>query len=178
MKKITLSSALRHPATCIATWFGSGLSPIVSGTAGSLAALPFAYAIEAYLGHAALLAASISIFLIGWWASNQYLKATGRDDDPSEIVVDEVAGQWLLLSFLPLTWQAYLVGFVLFRAFDIVKPWPVSLADQNIKGGLGIMLDDILAALYPLVIYLLLDVLGMHAWLVRLQIFLGGGHVF
>jgi phosphatidylglycerophosphatase A len=139
----------------IATWFGCGLFP-VSGTVGSLGALPFAYIIQRYCGNTALFIASIVIFFIGWWASNQYLKATGRDDDPSEIVVDEVAGQWLLLSVMFLTWQSYLVGFVLFRAFDIIKPWPVSVADRKIKGGLGVMFDDILAAFYPMVIYLVL----------------------
>ena len=91
---------------------------------------------------------------IGWWASNQYLKATGRDDDPREIVVDEVAGQWLLLAVLFPTWHSYLVGFILFRLFDIAKPWPVSVADRKIKGGIGVMFDDMLAALYPIGVYL------------------------
>ena len=144
----------------IATWFGCGLSPIVSGTVGSLGALPFAYIIQLYFGSAMLFSASILIFIIGTWASNAYLRHTGRDDDPSEIVVDEVAGQWLLLSFLPFTWHAYLVGFILFRAFDIVKPWPVCVADRNIKGGFGVMFDDILAALYPVAVYFLLVLAG------------------
>ena len=133
----------------IATWFGCGLSPIVSGTVGSLGALPFAYIIQVYFGNKALFAAAFVIFFIGWWASNRYLKHAGRDDDPKEIVVDEVAGQWLLLSAMPLAWQSYLIGFVLFRAFDIVKPWPVSWADRNIKGGLGVMLDDMLSSYLP-----------------------------
>ena len=140
----------------IATWFGCGLSPIVSGTVGSLGALPFAYYIQSQFGNAALAIAAILIFITGTWASNHYLKHTGRDDDPSEIVVDEVAGQWLLLSFLPLTLHAYIAGFILFRAFDIVKPWPVCVADQKIKGGFGVMFDDILAAIYPVAVYFLL----------------------
>ena len=139
----------------IATWFGCGLSPIVSGTVGSLGALPFAYAIQHYVGSDALCGAGIAIFALGCIASNRYLTYTGRDDDPSEIVVDEVAGQWLLLSFLFPTWHSYLVGFILFRAFDIVKPWPVSVADRKIKGGFGVMFDDVLAAIYPVVVFTL-----------------------
>jgi phosphatidylglycerophosphatase A len=132
----------------IATWFGSGLSPFASGTAGSLAALPFAYLIQVNFGSGALLLAALAIFFLGWWASNQYLRHRGGED-PGEIVVDEVAGQWLLLSVLPYTWQGYLAGFLLFRLFDVIKPWPVSWADRKVKGGLGVMLDDMLAALYP-----------------------------
>lgn len=140
----------------IATWFGCGLSPVISGTAGSLGALPFAYVIHVTLGSMALFVASLLMFVIGWWASNQYLLHTGRDDDPREIVVDEVAGQWLLLSVLLPTWQSYLVGFILFRIFDITKPWPVCVADEKIKGGLGVMFDDMLAALYPILVYLII----------------------
>ena len=160
----------------IATWFGSGLSPVVSGTAGSLAALPFAYAIQWQLGSVALGIAAIAIFFIGWWASIQYLAVNTGSKDPKEIVVDEVAGQWLLLCFLPLTWQAYLAGFILFRAFDIVKPWPVSFADQKIPGALGVMLDDILAALYPVGVYWLLSQFA-PALAASSLLLLDGGHV-
>ena len=139
----------------IATWFGCGLSPVVSGTVGSLGALPFAYVIQHFYGNGALFIASIVIFAIGTKASNLYLFHTGRDDDPSEIVVDEVAGQWLLLSFLFPSVMSYVAGFILFRAFDIVKPWPVSVADEKIHGGFGVMFDDILAALYPVLVFLL-----------------------
>jgi len=164
----------------IATWFGCGLSPIMSGTVGSLGALPFAYLIQRYYGSAALFGASILIFFIGWWASNEYLKATGRDDDPREIVVDEVAGQWLVLCVLFPTWHSYLVGFLLFRVFDIVKPWPVSWADREINGGLGVMFDDMLAALYPVGVYLLLLIeaycFGSQKLLLPLMNFLGGSY--
>jgi len=145
-----------HPRAAwwwIATWFGSGLSPKASGTAGSLAALPFAFVIQYYGGNSALFLASVAIFFVGWWAACQYLKHTGRDDDPKEIVVDEVAGMWLLLCFGTLTWQSYAMSFALFRFFDALKPWPISVADRKIKGGFGVMFDDILAALYPVVIF-------------------------
>ena len=160
----------------IATWFGSGLSPIVSGTAGSLAALPFAYIIQSQLGNVTLGIASIIIFLIGWWASIEYLKVNTDKKDPREIVVDEVAGQWLLLSFLPFTWQAYLVGFILFRAFDIVKPWPVSHADQKMDGALGVMLDDMLAGIYPVGVYWLLAHF-LPEYAATIMSFLSGAHV-
>lgn len=139
----------------IATWFGCGLSPIVSGTVGSLGALPFAYLIQQFAGNVGLFMASILIFAIGTKASNLYLHHTGSEEDPREIVVDEVAGQWLLLSFLYPTAASYVAGFVLFRAFDIVKPWPVCVADRKIGGGFGVMFDDILAALYPVLVFLL-----------------------
>lgn len=146
----------------IATWFGCGLSPIVSGTVGSLGALPFAYVIQTQLGNFALFSASILIFFIGCWASNQYLKHnSGHGEDPKQIVVDEVAGQWLLLSVLFPTWQSYLVGFFLFRAFDVAKPWPISLADAKIKGGVGVMFDDMLAGLYPILVFIIIIGLGM-----------------
>lgn len=143
----------------LATWFGFGLSPKAPGTAGSLAALPFAWVIQAYVGSAGLFVAAIAVFFLGWWASASYLRASAdqADNDPKEVVIDEVAGQWLLLAALtipsgPPSWFSYLIGFLLFRFFDIVKPWPVSLADRKVKGALGIMLDDIVAALYPLVL--------------------------
>lgn len=137
----------------VATWFGCGLSPIVSGTVGSLAALPFAYLIQTTLGNIALGFAAIAIFSLGCLASDAYLRANRNESDPKEIVVDEVAGQWLTLTFIPLTWQGYLIGFILFRIFDILKPWPVSWADRSVKGGLGVMLDDIIAALYAIACY-------------------------
>jgi phosphatidylglycerophosphatase A len=137
----------------VATWFGAGNAPFMSGTVGSLAALPFAFLIQLYLGSVALLVSAVLVFFWGWWASVHYLRHNPENQDPKAIVVDEVAGQWLLLSFLPFTWQGYLVGFFLFRIFDIIKPWPVSFADSKVKGALGVMLDDILAALYPVVVY-------------------------
>src|SRR4051812_14391676 len=172
-----LKEYMRHPWWWIATWFGCGLAPI-SGTVGSLGALPFAYLIQKFGGNFSLMSAAIVMFLLGWQSSNKYLAATGRVDDPKEIVVDEVAGQWLLLSVLFPTWHSYLVGFILFRLFDIVKPWPVSLADREIHGGLGVMFDDMLAALYPILIFLFILVeaplLGSKNLLLPVMNFPGG----
>ncbi len=146
-----------HPATLAATWFGAGLLPRAPGTWGSAAALPFAWVLVWAGGPRLLLAAAAACFLVGWWAAAVYVRRTGVDD-PGEVVIDEVAGQWLVLAAAPLHPLAYLVGFALFRLFDVWKPWPVSWADRTIGGGLGVMVDDILAALYGL--------LGMAAFAV------------
>ncbi|MBI3444652.1 MAG: phosphatidylglycerophosphatase A [Magnetospirillum sp.] len=138
-----------HPACIAATWFGAGLLPKVPGTWGSAAALPLAWIIMSLGGPTMLLAASLVCFLVGWWVSAIYVRRTGVSD-PGEVVIDEVAGQWLVLVAAPLDPLSYLIGFGLFRLFDIWKPWPVSWADQRVGGGLGVMLDDILAALYAL----------------------------
>lgn len=138
-----------HPAFWLATWFGSGKLGFAPGTCGSIAALPFAYAIQVSLGSQVLLAASALIFFIGWAAAAVYMRRTGQQGDPKEIVIDEVAGQWLLLSAFEPGWEGYLIALALFRVFDILKPWPVSLADRRIKGAFGVMFDDILAALIP-----------------------------
>lgn len=149
----------------IATWLGSGLAPKASGTFGSLAALPFAFAIQYYVGNEALLIAAILVFFIGWWASAKYMQHYPEKHDPKQIVVDEVAGMWLTLSLIPFTWQFYIIGFALFRFFDAVKPWPISVADHKIKGGFGVMFDDILAAVFAIIfsaLFLLLPIYGTH----------------
>ena len=141
-----------HPVTLIVTWFGAGLIPRAPGTWGSLFALPFAIFIYDFAGSLGLIVATTLAFFTGWIASNRYLNATRRGgtdkDDPSEIVIDEVAGQWLVLAVVPADPLLYGMGFLLFRFFDIVKPWPVNLFDRHVKGGLGVMLDDIAAAIY------------------------------
>jgi len=141
--------SLRNPVVLLATWFGSGLLPKAPGTWGSLAALPFAWGISAWGGWPALAMATMAVSLIGWWASARYVRMTGIDD-PGCVVIDEVAGQWLVLLFTPPNLVLFGIGFALFRLLDISKPWPASWADQRVRGGLGVMLDDILAAGYGL----------------------------
>lgn len=132
----------------LATWFGAGLIPKAPGTWGSLAALPFAWAILHFGNAWWLLAGAGIVFLIGWWASEVYVKGSGQAD-PGAIVIDEVAGQWLtLLPVASTIWWHWLLGFALFRVFDILKPWPVGWADRRVKGGFGVMIDDIIAAVY------------------------------
>lgn len=141
---------LMSPAGMLSTWFGSGLMPIAPGTWGSLAALPFAYAIQYGFGWQGLAMATVLIFLVGCWAATRFEERAGVKD-PGAVVIDEVAGQWLVLIPAGLDPIMYLFGFFLFRACDIFKPWPASWADQNVNGGLGIMLDDVLAGIYGLV---------------------------
>lgn len=136
--------AFWHPAHLLATWFGAGLFPMAPGTAGSLAALPFAYLISHYLGIAGLGVAIAIVFTIGIWAAHHYSKRTASHD-AGPIVIDEVAGQWLALLLVPADIVLYAIGFALFRLADIVKPWPIGWADRKVKGGFGVMFDDLLA---------------------------------
>lgn len=152
----TKAISLFHPAKFIGTWFGVGLAPKAPGTFGSVAALPFAYLIQIYAGNAVLFMAAVIAFVIGCIACHYYLPYVDARD-PKEMVIDEVSGQWLLLSVMFPTLHSYVVGLVLFRLFDILKPFPVSVADRRIHGGFGVMFDDTLAAIYPMVIYLVLS---------------------
>ncbi len=145
---------LTQPSVLIGTWFGSGLLPKAPGTWGSLAALPFAWGIESIGGQAALLFGAILAFAIGVWASARMAQNLGIKD-PGVVVIDEVAGQWLALAFVPLSGWSYVAGFLLFRLADITKPWPASLADRRLDGGLGIMLDDMIAGAYAGLVLLL-----------------------
>jgi phosphatidylglycerophosphatase A len=153
-----------HPASLIAHWFGAGLMPFATGTWGSLAALPFAAVISWLAGWQGLLVATVAVALIGWWAS-ETLTRRGGADDPGYIVVDEVAGMWLTLLFAPLTWWAYAIGFVLFRIADILKPFPAGWCDRNVHGGLGVMLDDLVAAMWSaLAMWLVTVLFGQMGW--------------
>ncbi|MBT3396740.1 MAG: phosphatidylglycerophosphatase A [Alphaproteobacteria bacterium] len=138
---------LRHPAAMIATWFGAGRLPIMPGTWGSVAALPFAWVIHSLWGSVGMLMAAGVVFIVGLWASKILADSMGQKD-PGEIVVDEVVGMWITVALVTPNLSLYVIGFVLFRVFDIFKPWPAGWADRKVKGGPGVMLDDVLAALY------------------------------
>ena len=131
----------------LATWFGIGLLPKAPGTWASLAALPLAWCIGSAAGYFGILIGVVSVFILGWYVSEIYIEAMGGDD-PGPVVIDEVAGQWLAVSFVTPDLTLYSLGFLFFRFADIVKPWPVGFVDRRIKGGFGIMLDDVLAGLY------------------------------
>ena len=137
---------MSFPATALATLFGIGRAPVAPGTWASLAALPLAWGITA-LGGAALL--SLWIFVaaaLGIWACDIYVRESGKPD-PSECVIDELAGQWIACIAAPLTLPGYALALILFRVFDIWKPWPISAAERA-HGGLGVMLDDLVAGLF------------------------------
>ena len=160
-----------HPVTLLSTWFGCGLLPHIPGTWGSIAALPFAWLLIAWGGWISLLLAAAALFPIGIWASGRYELAAGRDD-PGEVVIDEVVGQWIALAppaiwipDMPALLFASIPSFLLFRVFDIWKPWPVNAFERRYKAGLGIMIDDVIAGLY--VICLIIFVTLAFAYLSR-----------
>lgn len=142
---------LRNPVHLLAFGFGSGLAPKAPGTFGTLAALPF-WLLLAALPFWLLLAVLLISFIAGCYICGKTAEDLGVHDYGG-IVWDEFVGLWLTL--LPLYCLglasdplALVLGFVLFRFFDIVKPWPIKWADAKVDGGLGIMLDDVLAAMY------------------------------
>lgn len=143
-----------HPAWWIACVGGVGLAAKAPGTLGSLAALPPSYFISTMLAPEALMVAALGVFALGCWAASIYVQRTGAED-PQEVVIDEVAGQMLTLSLLPPHFLIYAAGFLAFRLFDIAKPFPIGWIDRNVKGGLGVMLDDMVAGVYGLVVMLL-----------------------
>ena len=141
----------------LAVGFGSGLAPVAPGTFGTLVAVPLV-ALLMWGGHIwlllfAVLAAVGGIYICGRTADDIQVH------DHKAIVWDEIAGYAITMLWAPLQWQALLLGFVLFRVFDIAKPWPISFLDKNIHGGLGIMLDDITAGILALISLQLLLVL-------------------
>lgn len=148
-----MSGSPSRLAALIATCGGIGLFPLAPGTLASFVALFPAWVIADLGGPVALALAGLVALGLGIWAAGAYSRDQGVAD-PSQVVVDEVAAVWLVLAFLPLDLGAYLAGFVAFRIFDIVKPWPVGWADRKVSGGAGIMLDDLLAGIYALLLAL------------------------
>lgn len=147
-----------HPASLIATWFGTGLLPKAPGSWGSLAALPVAWVLVDRLGSLALIAAALLLFVLGLWATHVFLRHS-RSKDPQAVVIDEVSGQMLALVPAGLDPLGFLLGFVFFRIFDIMKPWPIKTMESGFPGAFGVMIDDTAAALYAsacLAVYYLL----------------------
>jgi phosphatidylglycerophosphatase A len=145
---------MRHPAHLLALGFGAGLMPKAPGTWGTLVAVPI-FAAAQMAGVGGVLAASLLTFVIGVWAAEVCGRALGVADHGG-IVIDEIAAFLLVLAFSPRGWLWWTIAFALFRAFDIVKPWPIRYADRHIKGGFGVMFDDLLAAIYAIAILLFL----------------------
>ena len=134
-------------AYIIAYWFGIGLIPLAPGTVASMATLPLAYILSKYGNLEIYIVVTAFISVIGIGAS-KIISIKMKTSDPSQIVVDEVSGQLIALMFIPPETVWYILGFILFRFFDITKPGPIGWLDKNIKGGTGIMLDDILAGMF------------------------------
>lgn len=134
----------------LAFGFGSGLSPVAPGTAGTLVAVPFVFALRE-LGDVGFWISLVVLFLLGVWFCDHASKKLGVHDHGG-IVWDEMVGYWLTAAFIPLQWQWLLAAFVLFRVFDILKPWPIRALDEKVSGGWGIMIDDIVAALFAMLL--------------------------
>jgi phosphatidylglycerophosphatase A len=129
----------------IATWFYVGKMKKAPGTWATLATVPLVFALN-HLGPIYNMAAIFMLMLIGIIAADFYEKKSSVHDN-SEIVIDEVVGFLITMVWLPNTWQAYLLGFIFFRVLDIFKPFPISYLDRKVKGGMGIMIDDIAAGM-------------------------------
>ena len=154
---------------CLATMYGVGLIRFAPGTCGSLVAALLAYPILcAPYGYAWLTGAALLLLVLGTVQASRFMRDRNTTHDPKEIVVDELVGMWLtysvwygwlvaiagnfavakqLLDELSATPIYLVIGFVCFRLFDIAKPWPISWADRRMKGGFGVMFDDVLAAI-------------------------------
>jgi len=141
----TFAQLLRSPTLLLAFGFGSGLSPKAPGTVGTLAAIPLWWLLaqlplNSYLV-LVFIAALAGVFICGRAADRLGVH------DHGGIVWDEFVGFWIAMATLPVTWSSLLFGFVLFRLFDILKPWPISWLDKKVSGGFGIMIDDVIAGL-------------------------------
>ena len=149
---------LRHPAHLVALGFGAGLAPMAPGTAGTLLAFPAYWLMGRWLDALGYLAVLAALFLLGIWACERTGRALGVADHPA-MVWDEVVAFLAVLFFTPATlaWQAG--AFLLFRFFDIAKPPPIRHVDRTVKNGFGVMLDDVLAAFYTVLVIALVKVL-------------------
>lgn len=151
--KPDLRFLLAHPAHLIALGFGSGLAPKAPGTFGSLAALPLFWLLTRFdTGWTGAAIGLIVAALLGIWVCTVTSAHLGVPDHGS-IVWDEIVAMWLILALIPTGWLEWLTAFLLFRFFDILKPWPIRHIDRRLKNGFGVMLDDVLAAAYTLVTF-------------------------
>ena len=126
----------------------AGCSPVMPGTCGSLVAMLLAPFVFMPLPLYARLAVLVALFVVGGMASTRAEELLGIKD-PGEVVIDEVLGQWMTYApFAVLSWPEFFIGFVLFRIFDMTKPWPIRASEEWMRDGYGIMIDDVVAALY------------------------------
>ena len=141
--------SLRNPVHLLAFGFGAGCSPKAPGTLGTLVAVGL-YLPLSMLPLAVYLVALLVVVVLGVWLCGQASRDLGVHDHPG-IVWDEIAGFLLTMTAAPAGWPWILVGFGLFRLFDIWKPWPIGWLDRRVTGGLGIMLDDLVAGVFAAV---------------------------
>lgn len=136
-------AALAEPRRFLALGLGSGLAPVAPGTFGTLAAIPLFLLLQT-LPVSAYIAVVAAAFLLGIWLCGVTARQLGVHDHPG-IVWDEFVGYWVTMLAAPPGWWWLVAGFVLFRLFDILKPWPIRWIDRRVGGGFGIMLDDLIA---------------------------------
>ncbi len=148
-RRLVPADLWRHPANFPALGFGSGLAPRAPGTVGTLVAVPIYYYLLQPLSLELYLAVCAVAFLIGIWFCGAAAKSIGVHDHGG-IVWDEFVGLWIACIALPPGWLWLLAAFALFRLFDIWKPFPIKQLDQKVHGGLGIMIDDVIAGLFAL----------------------------
>lgn len=136
----------RNPIHFLALGFGSGCAPKAPGTFGTLAAIPLYLPLQ-HLSLGYYVGMVIATFLLGVWVCGRTSRDLGVHDHPS-IVWDEVVGYFVTMLAAPTGWLWIVLGFGLFRLFDILKPWPIRVVDKRVAGGFGIMFDDVLAGVY------------------------------
>jgi phosphatidylglycerophosphatase A len=137
---------LKNIIEIFVTVFYSGKSPKAPGTVGTLMAIPIAWLLSKYLNPLSVMIVVFLLLILGVLACEMYLKEKGGEDR-QEIVIDEVVGYLIATLWLPWTWQTIFATFILFRLLDILKPGPIGAVDRKVKGGLGVMLDDVFAGL-------------------------------
>lgn len=141
---------LKTPWQILASGFGAGLSPVAPGTMGTLMAIPFWIIFSLTLSLPFYLLMLLLTSLIGIVICQKASDELGVHDHGG-IVWDEFVGFWITMLGAPLSWSSILLGFLLFRFFDVLKPWPIKVADTKVTGGFGIMLDDMIAGLFALI---------------------------
>ena len=148
---------LRDPVNLLAFGLGTGLSPVAPGTVGTILGVVLAWLVQP-LGFEWQFMVAIALIVSGVWICGESAKRVGVHDH-SGIVWDEIAAMYLILIVVPVSVPIWVLAFALFRLFDIWKPWPIRDLDHRLHGGLGIMLDDLVAALYAALL------LGFGVWL-------------
>ena len=158
-KHPTIKAVLTNPVHFLAFGFGSGLSPVAPGTMGTIVAIPI------FILFSQLTLINYIILLIILTILSFYIAGKSADllgvHDHGGIVIDEICGYLVTMILAPVTWQAIIAGFILFRIFDIFKPWPIKLLDRRVPGGIGIVVDDLMAGIYAL------SSLQLILWLVK-----------
>jgi len=154
-KKISLKTAFSNPLNTLAFGFGTGTSKYMPGTIGTLPAYPLYILMEKFFSFNILLAITTCFFI---WGINICQKAGDMigEHDHSGIVWDEIVAMLLILCFVEQTIESFVLAFILFRVFDIIKPWPINYFDEKLQNGFGVMFDDLLAAIFALGSYWLI----------------------